>query len=78
MHDTALGHLAGAIGHPVWMLLSFLVDWRWMYKRSDTPWYPTMRLFRQNQLDVWDDVFDQVVNEIRFITDSRQKLPTPG
>ena len=46
--DTALAHLAGALGKPVWTLLPFAADWRWMRARADTPWYPAMRLFRQD------------------------------
>src|SRR5581483_10989006 len=45
--DTMVAHLAGALGRPVWLLLSFAPDWRWMTGREDSPWYPTMRLFRQ-------------------------------
>jgi hypothetical protein len=58
--DTAVAHLTGAIGKPVWTLLPFAPDWRWLLKRNDSPWYPTMRLFRQNQPDDWTEVFEQV------------------
>ena len=58
--DTAVAHLAGALGARVWLALSRASDWRWMLDRSDTPWYPTMRLFRQSQLGCWDDVFEQM------------------
>lgn len=58
--DTAVAHLAGALGKPVWTLLPTIPDWRWMLDRDDTPWYPTMRLFRQPQPGNWDAVFEQV------------------
>ena len=58
--DTALAHLAGALGRPVWTLLPFAPDWRWMLERIDTPWYPTMRLFRQPAPNDWGGVFREV------------------
>ncbi|MCC3535373.1 MAG: tetratricopeptide repeat protein [Microcoleus sp. PH2017_25_DOB_D_A] len=58
--DTAIAHLAGALGKPVWILLSFMPDWRWMLTREDSPWYPTARLFRQSQAGDWDAVGDRI------------------
>ena len=58
--DTALAHLAGAMGKPVWTLLCARPDWRWMRNRSTSPWYPSMRLYRQTVLDDWSTPFSQI------------------
>jgi ADP-heptose:LPS heptosyltransferase len=58
--DTAVAHLAGALGKRVWTLLSSEPDWRWMWQREDSPWYPTMRLFRQTDPRDWESVVRQV------------------
>lgn len=62
--DTATAHLAGALGQPVWNLLDAGADWRWLHGRSDSPWYPTMRLFRQSTSGDWSGVFSQVAAEL--------------
>ena len=62
--DTMLAHLAGALGRPVWTLLAFAPDSRWMLDRADTPWYPTMRLFRQAKPNDWAGVFRDVRHEL--------------
>jgi len=62
--DTAVCHLAGALGVPVWTLLDHAPDWRWLLDRSDTPWYPAMRLFRQSKPGDWDGVAEQVAKEL--------------
>ncbi len=59
--DTNAAHLAGALGKPVWILLPFYADWRWMRDRSDTPWYPQARLFRQKRFNDWAPVIDDVL-----------------
>jgi hypothetical protein len=58
--DTMAAHLAGALGRPVWTLLPFAADWRWMLDRRDSPWYPTMRLFRQPKPGAWRPVVDEI------------------
>jgi Flp pilus assembly protein TadD len=69
--DSALGHLAGAMGVPVWIGLSLIPDWRWMLDRPDSPWYPRTRLFRQRELGNWDEVFARVAAELRVLLASR-------
>jgi len=63
--DTSVVHLAGARARPVWTLLAAGPDWRWMLGRADSPWYPTMRLFRQPQPGAWQPVMEQVAGELR-------------
>jgi Tfp pilus assembly protein PilF len=63
--DTSAAHLAGALGVPVWVLLPVVPDWRWLLERTDSPWYPTMRLFRQRRFGEWDDVFQNIATELR-------------
>ncbi len=72
--DTSVAHLAGAIGKPVWTLLPFVPDWRWMLERDDSPWYPSMRLFRQTRLDDWAGVFNQVKDALIQELDNFQML----
>jgi ADP-heptose:LPS heptosyltransferase len=66
--DTAVAHLAGAMGKRVWLLIPFVPDWRWMLERSDSPWYPTIRSFRQKSAGDWEEVLGRVTEELaRFV-----------
>ena len=62
--DTSVLHLAGALGRPAWGMISARCDWRWMVDREDTPWYPTIRLFRQTRVDDWSELFHRVAVEL--------------
>ena len=62
--DTSVAHLAGALGRPTWILLTFAADWRWLLGRDDCPWYPTVRLFRQKEKRSWADVVARVRSEL--------------
>ncbi len=66
--DTAIAHLAGALAVPVWLALCASPEWRWMLARTDSPWYPTMRLFRQTMLGNWTDVFQRMAAELLKMT----------
>jgi ADP-heptose:LPS heptosyltransferase len=66
--DTAVAHLAGALGKPVLILLPFAADFRWMRLSEDTPWYPTAKLIRQPAFGDWDGVIARLVDEIRNVT----------
>jgi tetratricopeptide (TPR) repeat protein len=63
--DTAVAHIAGALGVPTWVVLSNTADWRWLQHRSDSPWYPTLRLFRQTRFGDWAGVFERVTTELQ-------------
>lgn len=63
--DTSVAHLAGAMGKPVWVLLPHAAEWRWMRGRSDSPWYPSARLFRQQSPGDWPGVIDAVLSELK-------------
>jgi tetratricopeptide (TPR) repeat protein len=62
--DLSVAHLAGGLGVRVWLALPFVAEWRWLADRDDSPWYPSMRLFRQSRPDEWDEVFRRITNSI--------------
>ena len=62
--DTAMAHLAGALGTPTWIALGYVPDWRWLLDRDDSPWYPSVRLFRQPSMGDWSSVFDQIAEAL--------------
>lgn len=74
--DTAIAHLAGALGVPVWLALGFPSDWRWLRGRADSPWYPTMRVFRQPTPGAWDEVFTRMAGEIEQLLQRREDSPS--
>jgi hypothetical protein len=64
MTDSAVAHLAGAMGKPVWLLLGYLAHWLWLLERADSPWYPSLRLLRPRAEGDWDHVFDSAAVEL--------------
>ena len=75
--DTMMAHLAGSLGVPTWLLLKAVPDWRWMDHRSDSPWYPSVRLFRQRHAGDWSDPVRQVVAELALVRSSGRVEPAP-
>jgi ADP-heptose:LPS heptosyltransferase len=62
--DTAVAHLAGAMGKPAYVMLPFMPDWRWMLHRQDSPWYPTLKLFRQRHMNDWTWVIESIARAL--------------
>jgi len=73
--DTAVAHLAGALGRPTWVLLPFAPDWRWMLERQDSPWYPTMHLFRQSRPADWAGIFADIKDQLSNIINMQHVSP---
>jgi hypothetical protein len=76
--DSMPAHLAGALGVPVWLLLHADPDWRWMDGRDDSPWYPTMRLFRQQRAGAWQEVIDRVTDALAIVCRARERIAVGG
>jgi hypothetical protein len=72
-----MAHLAGALAVPVWVLVPFAPDWRWLLDRQDSPWYPTMRLFRQRRAGDWDRVIQEIASELAQVS-AGVLTPVPG
>jgi len=75
--DTAVVHLAGALGRPVWLLLKRVPEWRWMLRREDSPWYPTHRLFRQARRGDWSPVVDRVAGDLARLAQADRTVLRP-
>lgn len=75
--DTSVVHLAGALGRPTWILLPYRPDWRWLLGRDDSPWYPTVRLFRQSETREYGSVLDRVRTELHATISARKARRSP-
>jgi hypothetical protein len=73
--DTGIAHLAGALGRPVWIALKYYPDWRWLLDRTDSPWYPTARLFRQRQKGEWKAVMEEIADELASLLGRTSETP---
>jgi tetratricopeptide (TPR) repeat protein len=71
--DTSIAHLGGALGRPTWVALRHVPDWRWLLNRSDSPWYPAIRLFRQAVPNQWGPVFAEIVSEVKLLLARREQ-----
>jgi hypothetical protein len=73
--DSSAAHLAGALGKPAWVMLPWVPDWRWLMDREDTPWYPTLRLFRQPSRGDWAGLIARVAQELVAMQDAGRETP---
>lgn len=74
--DTAVAHLAGAMNKPVWLLISAANDWRWMSRREDSPWYPSMKIFRARRLRDWTDAMAAVAQDLAMKVSKHNNTPS--
>jgi hypothetical protein len=74
--DTAIAHLAGALGRPVFLALKHVPDWRWLMHRDDCPWYPTMRLFRRAEKGDWNSVFGRIASSVEATVSKQDRQLT--
>jgi hypothetical protein len=74
--DTSVAHLAGALGKPLWVLLPFSPDWRWLLEREDSPWYPSAKLYRQPKIGDWESVIVKVAAELKAWSSAASHVPT--
>jgi hypothetical protein len=73
--DTSVAHLAGALAKPLWVMLPFTPDWRWLLDRDDSPWYPTARLLRQDSTRSWEGVIARVKTALAGVRDLASRQP---
>jgi Glycosyltransferase family 9 (heptosyltransferase) len=76
--DTSVAHLAGALAKSVWIMLPFIPDWRWLLDRDDSPWYPTARLFRQDNSRAWESVIVRIHAALQDFLRNYASKPTPA
>ena len=71
--DSAPVHLAGALGVPTFLPCSLNAEWRWLTEREDSPWYPSIRIFRQSKLNQWDEVFERIAKELTRLAEKKRR-----
>jgi hypothetical protein len=76
--DTSVAHLAGALGRPIWILLPYVPDWRWLLDRDDSPWYPTVRLFRQTETREYGSALNRVRTELAALVAVASRAGSTG